>query len=112
MVELVEQRRKYGCIKKITDDTLLNAFDPEYTALIVEICALLVSGDLEPNRVMLRIAIQSEQYLRDIACGQTAQPFIGTLDVCANDVQGLLPNHLEKWFEENIGFAATREIIS
>ncbi|MBX9830595.1 hypothetical protein K2X40_01435 [Candidatus Babeliales bacterium] len=112
IVELMEQRRKDGCIKLVKNNTMFDAFDPEYTALIVETCALLLSDALKAQDVIVRIALCAEEYLRNVAFGRVSGPLVATIDTCESDYERALPHEVAAWFAQHSGFAGTREVLS
>lgn len=116
MIELMEQRRKNGFIK-IYDHGIVKSMescDPEYTALIVEVCSLLGKLNSNTHKILLNIALLTEEYFRNVASKINE----GFLTVTMNSIEtfdpikSTLEPELIAWYKKHLGFAATRKILS
>lgn len=113
LVELEEQRRKHGFIRKINEHGMagnLPMLDPEYLALIVEINHLLCNPKVKAATVVYHIESMVENYLVALARGETKQDLVIRLDdIAAFDSRASrLSEGRVRWLRKNRYHTATR----
>lgn len=116
MIELMEQRRKNGFVKIYENGTLksMESCNPEYTALIVETCSLLSKPETKTPAVLLNITILAEEILRKKALKSYEEPLTVTMNTIEtfDATKSFLKPELRAWYNNHLGFAATRKILS
>jgi len=110
IIELMEQRRKHGFIQILDEDNnvidYFNAFDAEYTALIVETCAWLFKHEQSVHDTLTAISTLTEDHLIKVAQEKND----GFFAINLKDIKRAKKK--ARWFKNNKGFTATRQILS
>ncbi len=114
LVELMEQRRKHGFIRRLDRNFQpvdnLPLLDPEYLALIVETNHLLCDQETRAQSSLLNTEILVEDYLIALAKGELIQELV----INIQDIENFDPTTSRvsqkrlQWLEENTFHTATR----
>lgn len=115
LVELMEQRRKHGFIRKLDPDFQiignLPLLDPEYLALIVEINHFLCEPKTNATEALFHTETLVEDYLIRLAKGETKDDLV----IRIADLETFDPTNSkvsparQQWLRENTFHTATRE---
>lgn len=114
LVELMEQRRKSGFIRKLDEKNIivgnLSLLDPEYLALVVEINHMLCNPESQAEKIVLHSEAVVENYLEALAQGTTTQDLVIRLqDIECFSFEGSRLNpQRQQWLKNNLFHTATR----
>ncbi len=115
-IELMEQRRKYGYIKKLDKNRTiigsLSTLDLDYLALIVEVFDCLSENRVLAKRVVTNTLLIFENYIcKVIAGGQTCLLNIALADIERGyEIYPFLSDERAEWVRLNISALATRKV--
>lgn len=116
MIELMDQRRKYGFIRSLDRNFQqggrLPTLDLEYVALIIEIFNLLYQHKEEAFKKLLNITLILENYLFEFIHNNRSSLLSVTLNDIENfDATGMnLPPERIQWFRDNLGAISSKNV--
>lgn len=117
-VELMEQRRKHGFIRRLDESFaptgVVPILDPEYAALIVEVNHILSRDDAKAEKVLFNIEAVIEDYLVGLAQGGANETLVVTPDSIESfDAENSrLSSKRQDWLRKNLFHAATRQVMA
>ncbi len=114
LIEFMEQRRKYGFIRKLDQNYQpignLSLLDPEYLALVIEINHLLADPTTQTKNALFNIEALVEDYLLALAQNETTKD----LSIKLEDIRTFDPTTSrisparQEWLRNNPFHTATR----
>ncbi|HKB88861.1 MAG TPA: hypothetical protein VKC53_04435 [Patescibacteria group bacterium] len=113
-IELMEQRRKNGFIRVLTNDfkpkSVLSILDPEYVALIVESHGILYKSETETDKTLLYISTMVEDYLIRVVGNEPQEDLILSLDSIKkfDPTKSRVSVKRFQWMKDHLGFTANR----